>query len=212
MTHILEVLIMGPIQNNTILFGHADSKTIAVVDPADEPTPIINCAKRLGRTIEAVLITHHHYDHIAGVDLLKAQIPDIKVMASERCAELCTDGNATLSAFSTGIEIFIQKPNVILKDEIPFHVAGVKVIPHIVPGHAEGQMIYYAETLNTIFSGDTLFAGGVGISHLPGGNHEALVSTLKKLLPKFNPDTRVIPGHDEETTVGVELRTNPYIQ
>jgi hydroxyacylglutathione hydrolase len=161
-------------------------------------------------TPKALVITHGHIDHIAGIKQLRAKVPDLPVYIHKLDAESLTDSVSNLSfmtgeTFSTdAAEHLVDEPDVI--DE-----AGIKLKVIHTPGHTAGGMCLYCEKGNIIFVGDTLFADSVGRTDFPGGDTRGLIESIKTKLLILPDDTVVYPGHGNRTTIGREKTHNPFL-
>ena len=184
-----------------------ETKRGLIVDPADSPDTIIAKADSLSMIPEAILITHGHFDHVLAMNKVREHY-GIKVYAGLTEKQVLQDMAMNLtSSFGMG-QIF--DADIYLKDGEEFETAGYHIKAIEVPGHTIGGMCYYFDKQGVLFSGDTLFCESVGRSDFPGGSASALCRGIKDKLFILPEHTKVYPGHMDETTIGNEIKYNPF--
>ncbi len=177
-------------------------------DPADKGDIIYEELKKRGFSIEAIYLTHAHFDHIGGVEKLKS-LTGAKVYAYEGEKRLCNDTEYNLSA-DYGMNLTVD-PDEYLKDYAECEAAGMKFTLLATPGHTEGSCCFYFPDDHILISGDTLFEGSVGRTDFPGGSMSTLVRSCHEKLFVLPDDTLVYPGHGGTTTIGYEKMNNPFL-
>ena len=205
MTLAVDSFVMGPFGSNCyVVRAELGAPEAAVVDPGDDPTPLRLELARMGSRAAGILVTHTDIDHIGGVAAL-AEGAGIEVWAP-------ADEVDALRAGETrgGMRVAPHDPAHAIRGGDEVTVAGITFEVVDVPGHSGGHVAFYAD--GQLFSGDLLFAGSVGRVDLPGGDWETLVESVRRLLDRFPEDTVVHPGHGPATTLGHELRTNPFLR
>ncbi len=206
---IVEMVTVGPFQENCYVIGDEESKIGALIDPGDEAARIALTVERLGLEIGSILVTHAHVDHVRAIAPLAEEYLCPVLMHEEAEAMLKT---APQQALMMGMK-FGKVPAVdgyIAADEV-LEVGPLRLRSLYTPGHAPGHLAFHAEDEGIVFSGDALFAGSVGRVDLPGGSMEVLMQSITgKLLP-LPDETRVLSGHGPETTIGRERMTNPFL-
>lgn len=207
MTLAVDTFVLGPAQENchVVRTGHGAHPAV-VVDPGDDAARLRLELASSGARCAAILVTHCHWDHLGAVaDLAEGTGAPVYMSRVEApVLEAADDFYAAL-----GVHIRPYKPNVLLEGDETFEAAGIDFDTLTVPGHSPGHLAFHAD--GCLFSGDVLFAGGVGRVDLPGGDWETLLASIRALLDLFPPDTVVYPGHGPRTTLGAELARNPFL-
>jgi hydroxyacylglutathione hydrolase len=199
----LQIFPSGPLQTNAILFGCEETKKAAVVDPSLASTgPILWKAKELGLTIEKILLTHSHYDHIADVVLLKHKTGATIYVHSLDAPNLRHPG---ADGLKMPFEVEGIEPDQLIEDGATLEVGKLRIEVIHTPGHSPGCVCYYIPEEKVLFSGDTLFKGTYGAVHFPSSKPALMKNSLHKL-GKLPSDTKVIPGHGRETTIENEAK------
>lgn len=199
--------VLGMCATNTYYVYDDETKRGLIVDPADSPDTIIARADSLSMIPEAILITHGHFDHVLAMNKIREHY-GIKVYAGLTEKQVLHDMAMNLtSSFGMG-QTF--DADIYLKDGEEFETAGYHIKAIEVPGHTIGGMCYYFDKQGVLFSGDTLFCESVGRSDFPGGSASALCRGIKDKLFILPEHTKVYPGHMDETTIGNEIKYNPF--
>ena len=177
---------------------------VFVIDPSVDPDSL----KQEIKAVSALLITHGHYDHIKYVEKWHEKFPDAPVYMSPEDASLIADPRANCS-FMDGIVKIFDFPYENPGESLEFGHFSIKVIH--TPGHTMGSVCYLFEEEGKrfLFTGDTVFEGSVGRTDMPGGSFELLNRSVA-LISTFSPDTLIFPGHGPDTTVGNEVKYNPF--
>ncbi|GGC59429.1 MBL fold metallo-hydrolase [Hoyosella rhizosphaerae] len=212
----------GMFQTNCYLIAHDDRPECVVIDPGQDALPAV---KQLlgehGLEPVAVLLTHGHLDHMWTAQPLCDEFgiplfihPDDRPMLTDPASGI----GPTLSGFIQGIE-FVEPGTVKeLNDGDVVELAGIEFVIDHTPGHTRGSVTLRTRVASDdadrdiVFSGDTLFAGSIGRSDLPGGDADQLIKSIVDRLMPLADDTMILPGHGEVTTVGQERRSNPFLR
>ena len=198
MAPIVDTYALGPTQTNCyVVRADRTSAEAVVVDPGYEGAD-------LGLNIAAILVTHCHWDHLGGIAAL-AEATGAPVYMPEREAPVLENPQA----FYPGQPIRPYTADVQLHGDEIFKVAGLTFETLSVPGHSPGHLAYATD--GTLFSGDVLFAGGVGRTDLPFADWDTLVESIRTLFYRLPPETVVYPGHGPPTTLGSERERNPFL-
>jgi hydroxyacylglutathione hydrolase len=206
---IVEMLAVGPFQENTYIIGDEKSGTGALVDPGDEATRIALAVEQTGLGIAQIIVTHAHIDHVRAIAPLIDEYSCPVLMHQEAEAMMKT---LPQQAIMMGMR-FGKVPAVnrhIGDDEI-LEVGNIRLRSLYTPGHAPGHLALYAEEEGVVFSGDALFAGSIGRTDLPGGSMDLLMRSISEKLLTLPDETRVLSGHGPETTIGNERMYNPFL-
>ena len=198
---------LGPVGTNCYVVRAArDARDALVIDPGADGVQLRLELARLGAACTAILITHCHYDHIGAVaDLADATGAPVHVPEGE--SAILEHADEIYAAIGVHVRPFRDARTVGDGDTLAF--AGVSLETIAVPGHSPGHVAYHAD--DCLFSGDVLFAGSVGRVDLPGAEWETLLGSIRLLVDRYPPETVVHPGHGPLTTLGDELRSNPFL-
>jgi hydroxyacylglutathione hydrolase len=198
---------LGPVGTNCYVVRAArDAREGVVIDPGDDAAQLRLELARLGTSCSAIVITHCHYDHIGAVaDLADATGVPVRVPVGEQA--ILAQADEVYAAFGVRVRPYGDASTIAGGDTVTF--AGVELETVDVPGHSPGHVAYYVA--GSLFSGAVLFAGSVGRTDLPGGDWETLLASIRLLTERFPRETVVYPGHGAPTTLGDELRTNPFL-
>jgi glyoxylase-like metal-dependent hydrolase (beta-lactamase superfamily II) len=198
---------VGPVQENChIVRADAQATRAVIVDPGDEPERLLEAAQALGVEIEAILLTHCHFDHIGAVAPV-ARATGAPVYCPKIEVPLLTD---VMRFVPPGFGPFENyEPEHTLAGGERLNLAGMDFEVIFTPGHSPGHLTY--ATGDALLSGDVLFQGSVGRVDLPGGDWDTLEASIEKLVRSHPPETVVYPGHMGVTTLDRELATNPFL-
>ena len=201
--------VLGPVATNCYIGINEETKECFIVDPATCPPEFVSYIKNAGLTVKAVLLTHGHFDHIMGLDALLKEFP-VPVYAHEAERDVLESEQLNSSASMLGQPYSFSGADYVTNRQ-ELRIAGFEIRVIYTPGHTIGGCCYYIEKEKALFSGDTLFRGSVGRTDLPTGSMGQLVSSVRDRLFVLPDDTKVYPGHMEETTIGYEKKYNPFI-
>lgn len=199
----------GPITTNTYLYGDDETRHAFLIDPGFTPEHILAAIREKGITVERILLTHGHFDHIGGVTGLLAQWPDLPVhIAPGDEPWAFTRANAWGGEYPA-----TARPATLVADLVDgaeLSAAGLSARILATPGHTPGGVCLLFNDVPLLLSGDTLFAGSCGRTDFPGGSRTALAASLRRLAA-LPPETVVVPGHGTTTTIAREVASNPFL-
>jgi glyoxylase-like metal-dependent hydrolase (beta-lactamase superfamily II) len=206
----VRTLTVGPLQENCFLVRTSvDAASAAMIVPGEEAERLIAAVQEAGVTLDAILLTHCHFDHIGAV------APVARATGAEVwCPQLETDLLTDLMTYVPYKELGPYEsydPEHTVSGGETLQLAGMEIDVLFTPGHSPGHVTYAPRGSEAIFSGDVLFQSSIGRTDLPGGDHATLMATIAGLVERFGDDTRVHPGHMGLTTIGAERRTNPFL-
>lgn len=203
----IEWMVLGMVSTNTYLVKNQDTGELLIIDPADAARRIQEKIGQMEGRPAAILLTHGHFDHMLAADALRSAY-DIPVYACIQEKNLLKNARYNLSA--SWASPHVMEADRYLADGETFREAGFEIRLLHTPGHTEGSCCYYLPEEAVLFSGDTLFAGSVGRTDFPTSSGADMRKSLQRLLSELPADTRVCPGHGEETTIAYEKRYNPF--
>lgn len=207
---IHEILIVGPLQCNCSILGDEASHEAIVVDPGDNISRIVSTLEKHQLTVKQIIVTHAHIDHIAGAQRLK-QLTGAPIFYNQNDLPLVK--MMDIQAGWLGIATpEVAPPDASLEDGQTISVTGISGSILHTPGHTEGSVCLYLPQQALLLAGDTLFAGSVGRTDLPGGNSQKLIQSIHNSLLTLPDEVTVIPGHGTKTTIGTERKSNPFLQ
>ena len=205
---IIKNIVVGPLEVNCYILGCEDTKEAAIIDPGENADEIISNIEKEGLKPRFIINTHAHFDHIGGVKVIQDHFK-IDFILHE--GDLFLVENASEQATAFGLKP-ISKPvvnkNATNGEKVNLGNKSITVIH--TPGHSPGGVCYYSG--NNVFVGDTLFAGSIGRTDLPGGSYETLINSIKENLFPLGDSTIVYPGHGPSTTIGNEKEHNPFLK
>ena len=204
------ILPVGPLQCNCSILGDEASHEAMVIDPGDDIDDIVALLKKHSLSVKQIVITHAHIDHIGGAAKLK-QLTGAPVLMNQNDHALLKmlDVQAAWIGMRPPENVSIDS-SLTTGDRVKAGAIDAEVIH--TPGHTEGSICLYLADEKKLIAGDTLFAGSIGRTDLPGGSYEKIIDSLHDRVLALPDNVIVIPGHGELTTIGQERETNPFLQ
>ncbi len=207
---IHEIIPVGPLQCNCSIIGDEISREAIVIDPGDDIDLVLSLIQKHKFQVKQIVITHAHIDHVGGAMKLRAATGAPILLNKDDDALLrILDVQASWIGVANPGRVEIDQN---LKDGDTVIAGALNATVIHTPGHTEGSVCLYFPDQAKLIAGDTLFAGSIGRTDLPGGSYEKIIVSLNDKLMALPDDTVVIAGHGPSTTIGEERASNPYIQ
>jgi len=207
---ILETFPVGPLRCNCTILGDEATHEAIVVDPGDNIPEILSRLQKHGLTVRQIVVTHAHIDHVGGAALLRKSTGAPVVMNQQDLGLL---GMMEMQAGWLGVPTpQVAPPDASAEDGLTIGLATLPAQVLHTPGHTPGSICLLFPDHHLLLAGDTLFAGSIGRTDLPGGDGQQILRSLRERLLVLPDSTHVVPGHGPETTIGEERQSNPFLQ
>jgi hydroxyacylglutathione hydrolase len=206
---IHEILPVGPLQCNCSVIGDEQSHEALVIDPGDDIEDVLKLVEKHGLKVKQIIITHAHIDHVGGAMKLRARTgAPIILNQNDQTLLKMLDVQATWIGMPSPGEVQIDHS--VSQDE-KVRAGSLEAFVLHTPGHTEGSICLYFPSAQKLIAGDTLFAGSIGRTDLPGGSFKKIINSLHEKLLALPDETVVVPGHGPLTTIGSERESNPFL-
>lgn len=206
---IHEILPVGPLACNCSVIGDEESREALVIDPGDEVEEVLAIVRRHRLTVKQIIITHAHIDHVGGAMKLKrATGAPILLNQNDYVLLQMLEEQAAWVGMAPPGPVTVDAS---LDDAGTVRAGKLAASVMHTPGHTQGSVCLYFEPEQKLLAGDTLFAGSIGRTDLPGGSYEKILSSLHERVLALPDETLVVPGHGPLTTIGRERATNPFL-
>src|SRR5579864_3898722 len=206
---IHEILPVGPLQCNCSVIGDEASREAMVIDPGDDIEDVLALIRKHQLRVKQIVITHAHIDHVGGAMKLKAAT-DAPILLNKNDYTLLKmlDIQAAWIGTAPPGNVEIDQS---LADQDAIQCGTISAVAMHTPGHTEGSMCLYFPSQQKLIAGDTLFAGSIGRTDLPGGSFNKIITSLHDRVLALPDETVVVPGHGALTTIGNERESNPFL-
>ena len=205
----VRMFTVGPVAENCFIVRRDGSDRALIVDPGDEAPKLISAIEQLGVTLEGILLTHTHFDHVGAVaPVARATGAEVWVPEIEKGVLANINSFVPWPGFGPFEDYEAEHT---LRGGERLELAGFEIDVLFTPGHSPGHVTYSVPDEAAVFSGDVLFPGSVGRVDLPGGDWDTLLESLRTLVDSLRPETTVHPGHMGITTLGAERASNPFL-
>ncbi len=203
---IIKEYVVGALQTNCYLIGADDSTEAAVIDPGDDADMLLQEAAEMDRSVNAVVLTHGHVDHIKGVsEIVEATGAEVYIHGAD--SDILRSPDPFWSSMVGGCEG--SEATGKIADGDLLEVAGLQLTVMHTPGHSPGSVCFMMD--GSCFTGDTLFAGSIGRTDLPGADPQAMERSLQTLIEQIPDEAEVLPGHGPTSTMAEEKASNPFL-
>jgi hydroxyacylglutathione hydrolase len=207
---IHEILPVGPLQCNCSVIGDESTREAMVIDPGDDIEDVLGLIRKHNLQVKQIVITHAHIDHVGGAMKLRAATgAPILLNQNDYALLKMLDVQASWLGMTDPGKVDIDQ-SVGQADTVKAGTLSADVIH--TPGHTEGSICLYFPLEKKLIAGDTLFAGSIGRTDLPGGSFDKIIRSLQEKVLALPDETVVVPGHGPLTTIGDERETNPFLQ
>jgi hydroxyacylglutathione hydrolase len=207
---ILETFPVGPLHCNCTILGDEATHEAMVVDPGDNIPEILSRLQKHGLTLRQIVVTHAHIDHVGGAVQLR-KLTGAPVLMNQQ--DLALLGMMEMQAGWIGVPTpEVAPPDASAEDGLAVGLAALPAEVIHTPGHTPGSICLLFPAQHLLLAGDTLFAGSIGRTDLPGGDGHQILRSLRDRLLVLPDATRVVSGHGPETTIGEERHSNPFLQ
>lgn len=209
----LEIVTLpfGPIRTNAYLIADSATGEAAVIDPGWDGEMILAEAQKRGWRIAHLWYTHAHFDHIGGAAAIAEALNPLPLVALH-------PADHDLWKIAGGSQMFGfqidpgPEPAIDFEHGQILHLGANTLEVRYTPGHTPGHVVFYCAADQVCFCGDLIFAGSVGRTDLPGGDWDTLLASIRQQIFSLPPETRLLPGHEDETSVAQEQRSNPFVR
>lgn len=203
--------VLGPAQTNAYLLADSLTREAAVIDPAWDGEVILAAARQRGWTIGHLWYTHAHFDHIGGAGAIANALNPLPLVALHPADHVLWRAEGGAPLFGLRIDPG-PEPGIDLADGQVLRLGGAVLGVRHAPGHTAGHCVFVLSEEGVCFCGDLIFAGSVGRTDLPGGDWDTLLESIRRQILSLPDETRLLSGHGDETTVGRERRSNPFLR
>jgi len=203
-------MVLGPFMTNTYILYNEETMEGLVVDPSFSPEQYIKAIEEKKIQLTSILLTHAHVDHMAGMNELRKAFPEARMYMDKRDRPFLRDPEKNLS-YMFPTPTLVDDADVWVKDGDEIETSGYTFQVIDTSGHTPGGISFYLKKEGIVFTGDSLFQGSIGRTDFPGGSMKELTGSIRKNLFALPDSTVVLSGHGEQTTIGQEKRTNPFL-
>lgn len=203
-------MVLGPFMTNTYILYNEETMEGLVVDPSFSPEQYIKAIEEKKIHLTSIFLTHAHVDHMAGMNELRKAFPEARMYMDKRDRPFLRDPEKNLS-YMFPTPTLVDDADVWVKDGDEIETSGYTFQVIDTSGHTPGGISFYMKKEGIVFTGDSLFQGSIGRTDFPGGSMKELTGSIRKNLFALPDSTVVLSGHGEQTTIGQEKRTNPFL-
>lgn len=207
---IVDCLTVGLLQENCYVLGCEETAKAVIVDPGDNPRAILDSVRKLGLTVEKIINTHAHFDHVMAVDPIR-RVTGASFHLHAADLPVLRDTPERVSLWLSAHIDPIGDPDAFLEHGQVIEFGKERLEVRFTPGHAPGHVVFVDHQGGQVFAGDTLFQGSIGRFDLPGADGPTLLRSIREQLLTLPDEYEVHPGHGSSTTIGAEREYNPFV-
>lgn len=201
--------VAGPLNTNVYLLVTPDDEAVLIDAAPQSFKHVVNFLRKERITLKCILLTHGHFDHVSDSNRIRAAT-GAEVVMHEADLHILDISRNVASAYGVDWEDPQVTKYLRIDSENIDCLTALRVVALHTPGHTPGSLCYYLPEIRVLFTGDTLFKGTVGATHFPGGSHEDMITSIRKLM-RLPKETMVFPGHGPSSSIGEELENNPFV-
>ena len=207
----IETVVVSPLMQNARLIKCTNYEELVLIDPGAEPERLMKIIKSSGMKLCGIWLTHSHLDHCGAVKKILDENP-VKLFAhpDESFMRQNVARVSDMYGIEKGVFENCPEPDNMIKGSELLQVGEHQFQVIFTPGHSPGHLSFFNKENEVLISGDVLFSGSIGRTDLPGGDHNTLIKSVTEKLFTLPPDTKVMSGHGPDTTIGKEIKTNPF--
>ncbi len=202
-------LTVGPLETNCYIIWDSQTRNCAIIDPGGDKELIMSCIEANGLSLDYILLTHGHCDHCFCAGSIAQETNNVRVAMHEDDLALINESLAVVGYFYDIDEYVDVHPTDFISEGDTILLGSSKIEVAQTPGHSPGGLCYIADC--GVFCGDTIFAGSIGRTDLPGGSYNLLIQSIRSKILALPDETRLYPGHGPATAVGIERKHNPFL-
>ena len=211
MTLKIETYVLGPMGNNTYLLADEETRQAVIIDPSFDCRPLLSAIEKQNWAVQAIWLTHPHFDHIAGIPEIIADLETPPVIALHKDDLLLYQMGGGADFFGVNMPP-MPEPGQFFTHNQTLSLGNHKIEVRHTPGHSPGHVIFYCPQQHAVLSGDLIFKQSIGRTDLPGGSQKTLIDSIRTHILTLPANTRILSGHGPETTVAEEQNSNPFIR
>jgi hydroxyacylglutathione hydrolase len=208
----ITTIVVTPFMQNARILTCSETKASVIVDPGGDPDKIISELHRQELSCSQIWLTHSHLDHCGAVlPLIESLGSPLVAHPAEEAMRAQVRAIAQMYGLPASEWFDCPEPSIAIRGGEVLSLGNLRAEVLFTPGHSPGHVSFYFRSEKVLISGDTLFSGSIGRTDLPGGDHRTLIASIRENILTLDDEVRVLSGHGDDTTVGIERRSNPFL-